>query len=156
MTETTTDFSALLEAYRATRYYVKLADTDVVCRIDQTVPVSLQAMLQQYGSACILTACNPQSRLLTADENAMRQQQLHTELRKKGYDVLPALAVADNNWPAEAGWLVFGIERQQAEMLAQEWQQYAYLWLQLKSPVQLVLSKLWNKANCKSSNNGKN
>ena len=118
------------QAYREAEYWV-LADQRFCLAID--VPShSLQRLSKRYGVTCsaLLTAFNPQSERLADDLNQSRQHSLLKRLRSMGLNTCPAINSDPKGvWPDEESVLVFGIERHDAETLARQFQQKAFLWI---------------------------
>ncbi|MBS1190225.1 MAG: hypothetical protein H6R10_2017 [Rhodocyclaceae bacterium] len=110
----------LERAYRATAYRVFLSGGALDLRIDAPCP-ALAAWLQAQGVAewAILTAANPASRQLPAQENAARQAELECALLEDGFEPFAGENIADaGNWPAEESCFVSGITRSEAVALA--------------------------------------
>lgn len=116
-------------AYRDAEYWV-LADPPFCLAID--VPShSLRRLHEQYGVTCsaLLTAFNPHSERLADDLNQSRQHSLRKQLQSMGLNACPAVNSDPKGlWPDEESVLVFGIERDDAEALARQFQQKAFLW----------------------------
>ena len=118
------------QAYRDAKYWV-LADPPFCLAID--VPShSLQRLYKRYDVTCgaLLTAFNPQSERLADDLNQSRQHSLLKKLQSMGLHTCPAVNSDPKGlWPDEESVLVFGIERHDAETLARQLQQKAFLWI---------------------------
>jgi hypothetical protein len=101
---------ALVAAYRKTRYEVRVAPP-----FDQYIdrPCTRLAQLMAWHgvrTAATITAWNPQSRLTAAEENALRQDGLVTELDRLGLAHLPVFGHDPaGKWPGEESRLVLGI-----------------------------------------------
>ena len=124
--------AALDAAYRTTAYRVFCDDFPggvVEIRVDDEHPV-LDVWLNKQGTGCwsYLTADNPQSVHLPAEQNRQRFAALENMLKAGGKPFLIGEAVADNGaWPTEAGFLVAGMSAEDAGLLARYWGQNAYL-----------------------------
>lgn len=121
----------LLAAYQATTYRLLLEPRAIDLRIGQPAP-ALDAWLQAQGApaAALLTAWNPRSLRLEPAENARRQAALLRRLQAAGLRHWPARHLADaGDWPAEDSLLITGLDRAQAQALAQAFDQNAFLWL---------------------------
>lgn len=127
--------AALDAAYRRTDYRGTVAGQPVVARVGARCP-PLDA-IAGAGWAWI-TAANPGSRPLTAEENAIRMGGLALRLQESGYRSWPAESAADDGgWPVEPGLFVVGLSRESARSLAVEFGQNAILWSDGVNPAQL-------------------
>lgn len=117
-------------AYRATLYRVDCPDAAggfLPIRIGALHPL-VDAWLDRVGVDCwaYLSAENPASRQLPADQNAQRSAALRQALEQSGRPFLPGQAIADDGaWPPEAGFLVGGLDEADACALAGRWRQNA-------------------------------
>jgi hypothetical protein len=102
----------LVQAYEATRFVVFDGDTEIVLRIGERSD-AIAALHRRCGVATssIITAWNPRSRQLPADENAARQRRLAgriawldlPSLRAEGRDPADAWTPEQSLWIAGAG-----------------------------------------------------
>ena len=132
---------ALRKAFEETQYHV-LHQAPFLLQVGQPQPV-LAALYQQHQTdcACVITAFNPMGELLEKDENIARHVQLGHALGKAGFAVLPTVAQHPaNGWPAEPGYLVIGLGRDDARQWANEWEQLAVVWCDADTVAQLVES----------------
>ena len=142
---------ALLQAYRQAWYGVWLPAPDTqpsdtpdtsashpgppgtlcVLQVDVAQPQLLHAMRGLHARhACLLTACNPEGRLLSAAENAQRMQALRTALHAADWSWAPALGRdPQGQWPGEDSLLVWHMDRAQARQWGRQWAQNAVLWM---------------------------
>jgi hypothetical protein len=73
-----------------------------------------------------ITACNPASKELTANENNERQAQLRRELEAGGYRIYEGEGIgADPAWTPEPSFLVLGISQEDALALGTRFGQNA-------------------------------
>ena len=131
----------LRKAFEDTQYHV-LHQTPFSLQVGQAQP-ALAAYYQQHQTVCVclITAFNPMGELLDKDENIERHAQLGKALGAAGYAVLPAVAQHPaNGWPAEPGFLVIGMGRDDAKRWAGDWEQLAVLWCGADTVVQIVES----------------
>ena len=117
---------ALIQAYRETDYRV-LAETPFVL----TVGIASQDLIRLYQAhkvacAAFVTAFNPFSQELTADENHRRQAELAKELTRLGLEFVEGVGQhPGGNWPGEASFLVFGLALEAAKSLGHCMEQHA-------------------------------
>ncbi|MFK5913814.1 MAG: DUF3293 domain-containing protein [Woeseiaceae bacterium] len=130
--------------YIDTRYVVFIDDVKVNCKINETLPSSVNDIISKDKTAALLTAWNPRSQLLSSKENAKRNGLLHFYLKQQGYTVFKALGQgSDDNWPAEESYFIIGITKEEAEQLAVEYQQNAFVWFEADKNVMLEFSQIW-------------
>lgn len=116
----------LLRAYRETHYCV-YGPTPFVLRIDSASP-PLAALHQRMGVSCsaFITACNPYSQAIGAEENARRHAALAADLARQGWVFFEGVGQhPDNGWPAEPSFLVLGLTREAASAWGRALQQNA-------------------------------
>lgn len=132
---------ALSAPFRATRYRVMAGENEVFdLRIDQLQPL-FDDWLRRRGIECwaIVSAHNPQARLLSADENALRHAALAAQLQAQGLPCLPAVSLADaGDWPPEEGFLLPDVSLALARELAAAFVQAAIVFAHTGDPPQLV------------------
>ena len=73
----------------------------------------------------MITAANPFSKLLTDDENRIRNQELHSVLVKDYQDILTGIGKDSMGTWAEEGWVVRGGEEEKLISLAKRYEQNA-------------------------------
>ncbi|MBL6721654.1 MAG: DUF3293 domain-containing protein [Planctomycetes bacterium] len=126
---------ALQQAYRNTAYEALGPGTQLDLRVDEP-HAALDALLDATGrrSWAFMTACNPRSRTLPAEENEERQWALWTLLEELGgEDGSPPLLLPGRGrgltgaWPAEESVLALGIARLDALRLMRRFDQHAFL-----------------------------
>jgi len=102
----------LEQAYRQTRYVV--LDKDIIITIDQHC-AQVDALLEQHECEdwAFITAENPFSKPLTADENATRHNQLLEKVT--GYIHFDGEGIGDDpKWKPEKSLLILGISTSDA------------------------------------------
>ena len=107
-------------------------------RIGEAHPV-LDTLLTARGSRswAYVTAHNPDSAPLTADENRIRHTRLEADVSARGYEALPGEGVGDDGtWPPEASLLILGMSRADAIALGLAHGQRAVVWGELGEPAQ--------------------
>ncbi len=140
----------LLSAYRNARYCVypdngfgpqKFPEVINIVLGDQNKQMS--RLLAQYHltQGAIVTACNPQSQILSEQQNSLRQEQLIKYIQSLNYPFLGALnRDPENIWPDEPAVLVLGIDSASAMLLAKTFDQHAFVQISQKNN-ELVLVK---------------
>ena len=73
----------------------------------------------------MITAANPFSKLLTDDENRIRNQELHLLLIKDYQEILTGIGKDSTGTWAEKGWVVRGGEEEKLILLAKKYEQNA-------------------------------
>ncbi len=121
--------SELEALFRATTYRIFLPDTMCELRIDQPCE-ALRNWLrgESIESFAVITACNPGSQRLSANENAERQAQLECDLLEGNYEPYAAENVADSgDWPTEESCFVPDLLPEDACALGEDYGQNAVL-----------------------------
>ncbi|GLQ86954.1 DUF3293 domain-containing protein [Dyella flagellata] len=119
--------SALIAAYRGTDYRVRLTSGGFASiRVDAPVPAPLSSLIGPHSWAFI-TAWNPGSRARPRDQNHVAQQDLLAALRKlpSTLTIHPAVGVGED-W-REPSFFVVGPGLAETDVLAQQFQQNAYI-----------------------------
>jgi len=119
----------LTQAYKETHYTVQ----DVEPFVLRTGEVSedLMACHKRHRVECsaFITAWNPFSQQLTAQENEERHQALITEIKGRSLSFLPGVGQhPSNNWPGEQSVLVLGLSLEAAKTLGRRFEQNAVVW----------------------------
>ena len=128
----------LIQAYRETHYKT---DDGLVLLIGQPNPALAQAQ-REHGIDCsaFITACNPFSQSLPADQNAARQSDLATALERRGLAFVSGIGQhPSNTWEGEASFLVYGLTLADAKALGAHLQQNAIVWSAADGVPQLIL-----------------
>jgi hypothetical protein len=131
----------LLAAYRAAEYVVPIGARLCPFHPDRPAPGRLDTWLADHGPAGWLSAFNPGSRRLTILDNLRRHDALWRRLRSEGRTALAGYATdPSGEWPDEPSLLVPGIGLEPLNRLALEFGQIAFLWLEPRQPVRLLLA----------------
>lgn len=77
------------------------------------------------GAVYVITAWNPEGRMLPEDENRRRSEELMRELLATGANVHEAVGESPDSGWCEASWAVTGIGRRQARRFGRTWEQDA-------------------------------
>lgn len=135
----------LEQSYLDTTYSVFTNNEKYDLYINQLIPSEIEQLLENK-SAVILTAWNPRSQALSIEDNMLRNLDLLRSLSNMDYLVFEALGQgADPSWPAEMSFLIIGITQKEAENMAIEHEQYAYVWLEKGKPISLEFSDIWEQ-----------
>lgn len=134
----------LLKAYSNTDFVVFEQNNEkeiVIC-----VGKSNEALDSFFGKnnvkqAVYLTAYNPCSKIMTEDENQSRHQQLLSEVDALGYKYYEGEGRdPTGQWSPERSLLILEIPTEQAERLALNYEQNAYVSVRQFEPPQLVIT----------------
>lgn len=113
-------------AYRAARYCVDDPPARFTLRIgEHCAPLQVLLREQRVSAWAYVTACNPHSRLLAVDENAVRQRALLERVHASGWPALAGCAMADNGDWQEPSLLILGIAETDARALGRDFGQNA-------------------------------
>lgn len=129
----------LINAYKNTSYNV--FDPPISIKIDTQNP-ELDALLERYDLThwAYVTALNPFSELLTAEENEERHKQLNKRLNEYLYFEGEGVGT-DAFWNPEKSFLILGISMKDAAKLGIYFQQNALVVGKLKDVAELLLLK---------------
>ncbi len=130
----------LIEAYGNT-HYVVLTTPPFTLRVGQPCP-ELLALYERHRirSAAFLTAWNPYSQLLPAQDNALRNGDLSAELKRQRLTTLLAVGRdPSGKWAGEDSFLVLGIAPEIAKTLGNQFAQNGFVWCGADTIPQLVL-----------------
>lgn len=121
-----------LEAlYRATTYRVMTRPAPIDLRVGRysAAMADLLAGCAVSGSV-LVSACNPQGRLRSAEANQAAHDRLIALLRARSEAYVPALGIPDSgDWPAETSVLILGADRRRAGAWCRLLRQNAVLWI---------------------------
>ncbi|WP_371185766.1 DUF3293 domain-containing protein [Thalassotalea maritima] len=122
---------ALVQAYLNTDYVI---DDDIgiwvinIGNIEKTLSRYLHRQAQP--TAAFISAANPMSKLLSDKENAQRHQALQQAVESLGVPFMQGYGAAQQgDWPVEKSLFICNLSEQQAEQLARQFQQAAYVWV---------------------------
>ena len=130
----------LLTAYRRTSFNVSTPAGIISLRCGRRSP-ELDALLKEAGTSCwaYLTAYNPNSQQLSAEENRRRQDDLVAEVSAKSRVLHGEGAGDEGDWPPEPSVLVLGMNRQEAERVGSKYGQNAVVVGVLGGPAELLI-----------------
>ena len=120
---------ALLAAYLATDYEV--FELKCVLRIGEECAIlDVHLAGSAEPGAAFITASNPGSVVCSDEENQQRNHALRVRIDELGVSAVYAGQGrgTDGQWPPEQSFLILGISRSYADLLAAEFGQVAYVW----------------------------
>ena len=132
--------AALWDAYRRTTYVARTGDSEIRIQPDHTIP-GLDVLLRQRRADqwAYITACNPESRLLSEEENVRRQQRLVQAVQDRGLTFFEGESVLDAAaWPPEPSLLILGMSPDEARALGHRFGQLAIVVGRRDQPARLV------------------
>jgi hypothetical protein len=131
MIATKTVHPNLVRAYREAIYIVNEGDDAIALKVGEVSP-ALAALLHVHKSttAAILTAYNPYSEIQPSAENERMQAALVAALKPVATACFDAIGSdPDGEWEPEASTLALGISLVEAERLADQFGQNAFIWI---------------------------
>ena len=132
--------SALIQAYHDTDYCVH-AEPAFTLRVGQHSPeMAALYLLYQTTTTAFITACNPYSAELTANENSRLLKALQRDLEAGSWLYLPGMGMSNTvGWAGEASFLVLGISLEEAYALGKKHQQNGIIFSHADAIPRLVL-----------------
>ena len=121
----------LIRAYREADYIVFNEGIEIRLQVG-TVNLELARLMNDKNAltASVLTAYNPYSEVKTKQENELAQMQLRQRLKEMGIATLDAIGRdAKERWEPEPSVLALDLTLKQAENLADEFAQNAFIWI---------------------------
>ena len=121
----------LASAYLDTIYVFDDENEEIVIRVGKASP-DLARLMKKHGvnSAAFLTAFNPYSVPSTTAENISNQNRLIADIHTLGLETISGKGIDPFDvWPSENSVLALGISLQDAECLADQYRQNAFLWI---------------------------
>lgn len=121
----------LVRAYREAIYIVNEGDETISLRVGEASHELVKLMcLHKVQTAALLTAYNPYSQPKSLEENESSQSKLKNTLSLKAISCIDAIGTdAKGEWDSEPSVLALGISLQDAEILADEYSQNAFIWI---------------------------
>lgn len=121
----------LERAYREALYIVHAKDKNIHLKVGDSSSEMVELMrMHGVKSAALITAFNPRSVLVSAQENVRNHNVLVADINALGLESLSGEGGdLSNAWPSEPSVLALGISLQDAELLADRYQQNAFLWI---------------------------
>jgi hypothetical protein len=123
----------LLQAYRETHYRVTTGPNDpeaFVLRVGEaSKPLAILHKKSGVDCSAYITACNPWSESLPDAENIRRQENLLHALRTRSLRWVEGIGKhPSNQWPGEPSVLILGLSLAAAKVLAEDFEQNAFVW----------------------------
>ncbi len=131
---------SLIKAYTTTNYTV-LATKMFVLNVAQKSD-GLEHLYRRLGvnSSTFITAFNPYSKVLTLEENIIKNEALKNELDEIASAVVHGYGQDPKGlWEKEDSFMAFGITKEQAIKLGSKYEQNAILWCDADFTPQLIL-----------------
>ena len=121
----------LVRAYREAIYVVNEGDDAIALKVGEVSPALATLMkLHKAQTAAILTAYNPYSEIQSSAENKRMQAALVAELKVTAAVCFDAIGSdPEGEWEPEASTLALGISLVEAERLADQFGQNAFIWI---------------------------
>ena len=121
----------LIKAYREAIYVVHLGDREIALQVNKASPQLASLMAEwEVSTAAFLTAFNPYSITLDSRENEVRQKKMWADAQPICPKIFPGIGRDINDqWPHELSMLALGINLQDAQTLADRYEQNAFLWV---------------------------
>lgn len=121
----------LVRAYREAIYIINAADDAISLKVGETNSELANLMrINGVTTAAILTAYNPFSEARSAEENERSQSRLLNALTQKSKSCINAIGTdAKGEWDPEPSVFALGVSLQDAESLADEYGQNAFIWI---------------------------
>jgi len=129
----------LLEAYMKTQYH--LSNTAIYIKIG-ALNGDLDSFLIDNNAYnwCFISSDNPQSNLLTPEENEQQYQIFKKEMNDKGIRFWPGMGIgADNNWPPERSLLLLDVSKKVALELGKNYDQKAVVYGMINREAELLI-----------------
>ena len=127
----------LIQAYKATCYSILNPKIDIYLEKENE---ALQSFLKEesFDSWCFITAWNPFSNALSAEENKALNKKLEADLIK--YDVFPGAGKDTlGKWSPEISFFVGNISKEQAMFLGKKYEQNAIVFGDAQKKADLVI-----------------
>ncbi len=132
----------LIQAFCETEYKVFVDSPFVLTVGIASQELTLLYRAHKVACAVFITAFNPFSKELTAEENHRRQAALAKELTLRSLDFVEGVGRhPSGDWPGEPSFLVFGLELEAAKSLGIAYDQNAIIWCGAEAVPNLVLLK---------------
>jgi len=121
----------LIKAYREAIYVVHLGDREIALQVNKaSLPLAKLMEEWEVTTAAFLTAFNPYSQVLDPVENEARQKQMWADAQPMCPKIFPGIGRDKHDqWPHELSMLALGIHLEDAQTLADRYEQNAFLWI---------------------------
>ena len=132
----------ILQSYKSADYHVD-ASPSFILKIGMHSP-ELDSIYKtsHKHTVAFITAFNPYSQELSAQENKDRNHKLEELIQSLGFDYIHGEGkCGDGDWDGEKSFLIFGISKEQASDIGKEFEQNAIVWCDKDATPQLLLLK---------------
>lgn len=122
----------LLEAYKNTIYRVYLEDNNFIDLFIDKLNLDIINILNEYNAenAMFITAYNPYSKLLTKEENELRQNKLIEEIKDLDLKYFYGEGIGlDTSWEPEKSILVLNVDKDNINYLIEKFEQNAIVFV---------------------------
>ena len=121
----------LIKAYREAVYVVDFGDREITLQVGKANAALAKSMKGcEVTTAAFLTAFNPYSQVVDSVENEVRQKRMWADAQPMCPKIFPGIGRDKNDqWPHELSMLALGIDLEDAQALADRYEQNAFLWI---------------------------
>ncbi len=129
----------LLEAYLKTQYH--LSNTAIYIQIG-ALNGDLDSFLIDNNaySWCFISSDNPQSNLLTPEENERAYKTFKIDMNEKGIRFWPGMGIgADSDWPPERSLLLLDVSKKVALAIGKQYDQKAIVYGMINLEAELLI-----------------
>ena len=136
----------LEQHYLDTIYFIFIDGKQYGVKIgEDNLPIINQLFSRNnISTAALLTAWNPRSQAIDFQQNKLRNNELYNIIEEKKYPFYEALGKGeDPRWQAEEGYIILGLQKEEAENIAVQYEQNAYVWLEKGKQVALEYTSIW-------------
>jgi len=118
----------LVEAYLRTAYRTLSPPFEIKIGMKNAV-LEKWAAARNFQTCAIVTAWNPRSKIVSEEENLLKNKELEVELQQVSRLVLPGLNAGGlGDWPPEESFWVLGISANDAIRVGRFFNQNAVVW----------------------------
>ena len=126
----------LKSAYAKTRYIVE----DIVIQVGKKNEKLDNLLIENNCTTyAFITAYNPLSELLTAEQNELRHKQLINYVETRGYKFVLGYGEGTKGWPNEMSLLIIDISKEEAIACGIAFNQKAIIFGQLRASTSLLM-----------------
>ena len=132
----------LLQSYKSADYHVDGSPSFILKIGIHSPELDSIYKTSHKHTAAFITAFNPYSQELSAQENKDRNHKLEELIQSLGFDYIHGEGkCGDGDWDGEKSFLIFGISKEQASDIGKEFEQNAIVWCDKDAIPQLLLLK---------------
>lgn len=134
---------ALDTVYRRTEYRFVAADSIEILKIGEANPRA-DALLQvlKHSTLAFITNFNPRGEVYSDHANGKRNEALQRWLQSRGIHFFVGLGAppAETDWQPETSFAITGISQYEADRIARDCEQLAYVWHTIGAKSALIYS----------------